>query len=74
MHCQEYLSLPEEDQMLLLGKTIHLLQNDTDSFQAIASLVRSAEQSGKFDKVKFGHHQIQEHGGESLPPGQDNLY
>lgn len=51
MICKTYddLSLPEKVQ--LVGKVIHLLQNDELICNSIMSIVRSAEQQGLLDNV-----------------------
>lgn len=58
MNCEEYLELDYHERMTLVGKAFHLLENDPDSFRAISSMVRSAEQQGKLSNVKFGNHEI----------------
>jgi hypothetical protein len=60
MNCQEYLSLDSEERFVLLGKVIHLLQNDPESFEAMSSMVRSATQKGIFEKVKIGRVEMRE--------------
>jgi len=58
MNCQEYLSLDSEDRFVLLGKVIHLLQNDPESFETMSSMVRSATQKGVFEGVKIGRAEV----------------
>lgn len=53
MNCEEYMSLPYQERFILTGQIIHLLQNDSDSFMALSSMARSAEQNGAFDNVEF---------------------
>lgn len=54
MNCKEFMQLDTDEQCILVGRANHLLRTDPDSFRAIASMVRSAEQRGLFFKVKFG--------------------
>lgn len=54
MNCQEFMQLDTDEQCILVGRANHLLRTDPESFKAIASMVRSAEQRGLFYKVKFG--------------------
>lgn len=53
MICKTYdeLSLPEKFQ--LVGKIIHLLQNDEVICNSVMSIIRSAEQQGLLDNVEI---------------------
>lgn len=53
MNCNSYqeLSLPEKWSMI--GKIVHLIQNDETSFTEAAWLIRLGEASGKLDAVKI---------------------
>jgi hypothetical protein len=73
MNCQEYLSLEDEERFVLLGKVVHLLQNDPESFEAMSSMVRSATQKGIFEGVKIGRAEIaEEKKGDPFGPGITN--
>lgn len=50
-NCKEYQELALFEQRVLIGSVIHLLQNDSDSFKAMCSMVRSAEQYGCLSNV-----------------------
>lgn len=58
MNCQEYLKLDQPRQIELIGKVIHLLQNESAYFTAFSTFVAGAEKDGKFEKVKFGNYEI----------------
>lgn len=53
MICEQYdqLSLPEKFEMI--GKIVHLVQNDSDVFNEVDWLVKKATLSGKLDNVKI---------------------
>lgn len=53
MNCKEYqeLSLPQKWEMV--GKIVHLLQNDPFVFKEVAWIIHMGEQTGKFDDVKI---------------------
>lgn len=53
MNCQAYTDLSIMEQRQLIGSIIHLLQNDSNSFIAISSMVRNAESEGLFEGVKI---------------------
>lgn len=53
MNCDEYMSLPYQERFILTGQIFHLLQSDSDSFKALSSMARSAEQNGVFENVQF---------------------
>lgn len=52
-NCQEYQELDNKSRLILIGSVVHLLQNDSESFIALSSMVRSAEQNGLFEDVTF---------------------
>lgn len=52
-NCKEWLDTDLRDRIQITGKIIHLLTNDSDSFVAICSMIRGAEQSGKLDNVEI---------------------
>lgn len=52
-NCSQYQSLDHRERFTLIGQIVHLLQNDPESFVALSSMARSAEQYGKLDDVKF---------------------
>lgn len=54
MNCAEYQHLSFQEKCVMIGQVVHLVQNDTDSFNAMASMLRAAGQQGKFDNVKIG--------------------
>lgn len=58
MHCEEFMALDASEQEVVTSQCLHLLKNDTDSFIAITSMIRSATQCGKFDGIKFGHEEV----------------
>jgi len=51
MNCKEWSDLTIVDQYQLCGKAIHLLQNNSEAFKTISSMVRQAENNGEFDNV-----------------------
>lgn len=53
MICEQYdrLSLPEKFE--IIGKIVHLVQNDSDVFNEVDWLVKKATLSGKLDNVKI---------------------
>ena len=53
MNCEEYQALDPKEKIQLVGKCVHLLQNDSDAFKAISSMVRNAEQLGAFEEIKI---------------------
>lgn len=57
-NCKDFMSLDVDEQCIMIGQAAHLLRTDSESFAAIGSMIRSAQQQGKFDKVKFGHAEI----------------
>lgn len=52
-NCELYqeLSLPEKWE--LIGKIVHLLQNDEATFKEVKWIISSAEQTGKLDNVQI---------------------
>lgn len=50
-NCKEWQETDLQDRIQITGKVIHLLTNDTESFIAMTSMIRSAEQQGKLDSV-----------------------
>ena len=50
-HCDEYQNMSLQERVVLLGTICHLVQNDSDSFIAVSSMIRSASQQGKLDAV-----------------------
>jgi hypothetical protein len=46
------MDLDFQEKYRLIGQIVHLVQNDSESFIAITSLVRGAEASGKLEGVK----------------------
>ena len=53
MICPEYSDLTIVEAYQLVGKAIHLLQNNSEAFKAISSMVRQAENNGEFDNVRI---------------------
>jgi hypothetical protein len=53
MNCNEYQELDNRERILFIGRLVHLVQNDSDAFIAASSMVRSAEDSGLFERVDF---------------------
>lgn len=51
MNCKEYQELSFQEKCVLVGQCVHLLQNDSDSFIAMTSMVRAGGQQGKLDNV-----------------------
>jgi|ERR1700743_159832 len=60
MNCEKYLALSFQEQCVMIGQAVHLLQSDPESFSAMSSMIRAAAQQGKFDNVKIGHAEIAE--------------
>ena len=58
-NCIEYQNLEMQEKLVLIGQLIHLLQNESDYFRDLSSIVRSAAQQGRFADVKIlpDHHQ-----------------
>lgn len=52
-NCNEYQQLSFQEKCIMIGQCIHILQNDSESFVAIGSMIRSAGQQGKLDDVKI---------------------
>lgn len=52
-NCTEYQELDSKEKFQLIGKAVHLIQNDPDVFKAISSMVRTAEIAGCFDDVRI---------------------
>lgn len=51
MTCKEYKELNVVEQYQLIGKAVHLLQNNSQAFISISSMVRMAESNGLLDGV-----------------------
>ena len=43
--------MDSRDRILLVGQVVHLLMNDPDSYIAMSSMVRQAENNGIFDSI-----------------------
>ena len=50
-NCKEYQELDFQERLKAIGSIVHLFQNDSESFVAMSSMIRSAEQQGKLDDV-----------------------
>jgi hypothetical protein len=50
-NCKEWQELDNKEKIQLVGKCVHLLQNDSAAFQAMSSMVRNAEQRGCLEDV-----------------------
>lgn len=50
-NCKEWMAMDNRERILLVGQVAHLLMNDPDSFKAMSSMVRSADQRGLFEDV-----------------------
>ena len=53
MNCNEYQELDTKERIILIGQIVHLLQNDSESFVALSSMVRNAAQRGLFEDVRI---------------------
>lgn len=51
MNCELYQKLSPKEKCDMIGKVVHLLQNDTSSFLNCVYMVSQAEAHGKFDEV-----------------------
>lgn len=51
MNCLEYQQLSFQEKCVMIGQVVHLIQNHSDSFRDISSMLRGAAQRGKFDDV-----------------------
>ena len=52
-NCNEYQELDTNERIILVGQIVHLLQNDSESFVALSSMVRNAAQRGLFEDVRI---------------------
>lgn len=50
-HCKEYQEMDLQARVVLIGSICHLVQNDSETFAAVSSLIRAAGQQGKLDSV-----------------------
>lgn len=51
MICKEYEELSIIEKTQLIGRAIHLIQNQSEAFLATLSMIRQAENNGLFDNV-----------------------
>lgn len=51
MLCKEYTELTLMEQYKLIGITIHLLQNNSESFKTYSSMARNAESNGLLEGI-----------------------
>lgn len=53
MNCNEFQALDLREKIQVVGTISHLLQNDSETFKVVQSLIRQAEQSGKLDGIEI---------------------
>lgn len=52
-NCNEYASLHSDDQIIMIGKITHLIQNDPFTFKEVKYLIDIGERIGKLENVKI---------------------
>lgn len=50
-NCDGYMNLSHQEKLVTTGRLLHLFQNDQDAFRDFSSIVRGADQNGKFDSL-----------------------
>lgn len=52
-NCNEYAKLSSDDQLIMIGKITHLIQNDSFTFREVEYLISIGERLGKLQNVKI---------------------
>lgn len=53
MNCQEYQNLDTQQKIVLIGRIVHLAQNNSEAFLAMSSMIRSYAAQGEFEGVQI---------------------
>jgi len=64
MNCENYLMLSNKEKMEMVGKIVHALQSDSETFNKVEMLIKKAERKGLFEGVTINP--------PTITPDQDN--